>query len=95
MSILIELFHTTVDTIWDVVPIVAIIFGFQIFVLRKRVPNLRRIITGFVLVLLGLSLFLEGLQAALFPLGKLMAEQLTDPVFISHGSNQPLEWHDY
>jgi hypothetical protein len=95
MELLLELYHTTLDTIWDVLPIAAIIFGFQIFVLRKRVQHLRQILTGFLLVLLGLSFFLEGLQAALFPLGKLMAEQLTNPAFLSAGSDQPLQWHDY
>ena len=39
-------------------------------------------ITGLVLVLLGLACFLEGLERALFPLGKLMAEQLTAPEFL-------------
>jgi hypothetical protein len=90
-----QFLDVTISTVGDVLPIAAIIFGFQLFVLRKRIPNLRRIITGFILVLLGLSFFLEGLQAALFPLGKLMAEQLTNPEFISAGSEQPLEWHDY
>ncbi len=33
-------------------------------------------------MLLGFGFFLEGLEAALFPLGQLMAQQLTDPVFI-------------
>ena len=37
---------------------------------------------GLVFVLLGLALFLEGLEMALFPLGRLMAEQLTAPGFI-------------
>ena len=37
---------------------------------------------GFVYVLIGLAFFLEGLELALFPLGKLMAAQLTDPAFM-------------
>lgn len=60
-----------------------IIFGFQWLVLRKPITNLKKIVTGFVLVLLGLGFFLKGLELALFPLGKLMAEQLTDPTFIA------------
>lgn len=66
----------------DVVPIVVILFGFQIFVLKRKMANLGAVITGFVLVLLGLTFFLEGLEKALFPLGKLMAQQLTDPSFL-------------
>jgi hypothetical protein len=96
MQIIIDLFNTMLSTVWDVLPIAAIIFGFQFLVLRKPVPNLKKIITGFVLVLLGLAFFLEGLEAALFPLGKLMALQLTDPAFISQGEEVLiLDWWHY
>ena len=61
-------------------PTAVIIFGFQLLNLRKPIPNLRKIVTGFVLVLLGLEFFLEGLETALFRLGKLMAQQLTNIV---------------
>lgn len=96
MDILVDLFYTILATIWDVLPIAAIIFGFQLAVLRKPIPNVKRIISGFILVLLGLGFFLEGLEAALFPLGKLMAQQLTDPAFISSGQAGFIpEWWDY
>ena len=64
-------------TLFDVLPIVAILFGFQVLVLRRRLPNPRRILLGFVYAVLGLALFLVGLEEALFPLGRIMAEQLT------------------
>ncbi len=96
MQILIDLVFTIGTTIWDVLPIAIIIFGFQLLVLRKPVPNLRKIVGGFILVLLGLGFFLEGLEAALFPLGKLMAQQLTDPAFISAGNiSGVIGWWDY
>jgi len=96
MSILTDLLSTILTTIWDVLPIVAVIFGFQFFVLRKPIPNLKKILTGFFLVLLGLGFFLEGLDAALFPLGKLMALQLTDPAFISSDNPEiTLYWWNY
>ena len=96
LQIFIDLVLTILDTIWDVLPIAVIIFGFQLLILRKPIPNLRKIITGFVLVLLGLGFFLEGLEAALFPLGKLMAQQLTDPVFIAAGNPDGIiDWWDY
>jgi len=96
MQILTELLNTLVATIWDVLPIAVIIFGFQLWVLRKPIPNLKNIIVGFVLVVLGLAFFLEGLQAALFPLGKLMAQQLTDPAFITLNTTQAdLSWWNY
>ena len=34
---------TLLDTVSDVLPIAAIIFGFQFFVIRKRIPNLKRV----------------------------------------------------
>jgi len=96
MHIFLDLIKVLLGTVWDVLPIALIIFGFQIFVLRKALSNLKKIITGFVLVLLGLAFFLEGLEAALFPLGKLMAQQLTDPSFIAHGKAlSELHWLDY
>jgi hypothetical protein len=69
-------------TVDDVLPILAILVGAQVLVLRMRIPNLPRVILGFFLVLLGLAFFLGGLERALFPLGKLMAEQLTAPDFL-------------
>ena len=73
---------TLVLTIRDVIPILAILFGFQLFVLRRKIPNLKNVIIGFVFVLFGLVFFLLGLEKALFPLGKLMAAQLTNPEFL-------------
>jgi hypothetical protein len=98
MDLLRLIWETTISTVVDVLPIGAIIFGFQIFVIRKPIPNLKRVLKGFAYVLVGLALFLIGLEKALFPLGKLMAEQLTDPTFITGGVNvvsEALNWQDY
>ena len=88
MELLRDLGGIFLTTVFDVLPIVAILLGFQIFVLRGTVPNLKNVLLGFVYVLVGLVFFLEGLELALFPLGKLMAQQLTDPGFIAglHGA---------
>ena len=96
LQIFIDLLLTIASTVWDVLPIVIVIFGFQRLVLGKPIANRKKILTGFVLVLLGLAFFLEGLEAALFPLGRLMAQQLTDPVFIAGDDiGRVLEWWDY
>lgn len=96
MHVLTDLITAIAATFWDVVPIAAIIFGFQLVILRKPIPNLKKIVSGFVLVLLGLGFFLEGLEMALFPLGRLMARQLTDPAFISGDDiGAVLDWWDY
>ena len=98
MELIKHLLNTGLSTITDVLPIAAIIFGFQLFVLRERIPNLKRVLTGFVYVLIGLTLFLVGLEEALFPAGKLMAQQLTDPAFIRGSvaaAGEVLQWQDY
>ncbi|MCW9014853.1 MAG: DUF1538 domain-containing protein [Gammaproteobacteria bacterium] len=98
IDLLVEILQMLLATIVDVVPIAGIIFGFQFLVIRKPVPNLRRVIYGFLYVLLGLSLFLLGLEKALFPLGRLMAEQLTNPAFIYGNIEQlaqTIHWSDY
>jgi hypothetical protein len=82
MDWLAQLARIFLDTLGDVIPIAGILFGFQILVLRRRIPHLGRVLLGFLLVLLGLTFFLMGLEQALFPLGKVMAAQLTDPHFL-------------
>lgn len=77
--------QSLVATVDDVIPILGILVGFQVLVLRRPIPNLRQVVVGFLLVLLGLAFFLEGLERALFPLGRLMAQQLTDPGFLGLG----------
>lgn len=98
MSIDNLLISTFMTTIGDVLPIVFIIFGFQFLVLRRPIANMKRVMSGLVLVVFGLAFFLVGLEQALFPMGKLMATQLTDPDFI-HGKlanlTDTLEWQDY
>jgi hypothetical protein len=66
----------------DILPIAAIIIGFQLLVIRKPLPNPKKTLIGFVYVLLGIAFFLEGLDMALFPLGKLMATELTSTEFL-------------
>ncbi len=62
---------------FDVLPILAIIFFFQYMVLKKEIKNLKDILIGFVLVIIGLYAFVLGLEMGLFTLGETMAFQLT------------------
>ena len=82
------------DTAAAVLPVAVFLLGFQVVVLRRRIPHLARIAAGFCLVVAGLALFLLGLDLGLFPLGRLMAQQLTSdslmPVSASVAS-----WKDY
>jgi hypothetical protein len=94
MEHLATLWGSLLATIDDVLPIIGILVGFQVVILRRRIPNLKRVLLGFVFVLLGLTFFLEGLERALFPLGKLMAEQLTATDFLGlTGSETSMSEH--
>ena len=98
MDLLTHILDTLKQTLFDLIPIIAIIFFFQLVVLRQKISNLKNILLGLLYVLLGLGLFLVGLEQALFPLGNLMAIQLTDPAFIYAGVEsiaQNVHWADY
>jgi len=65
------------SVVMDVVPILAVIFFFQYVVLKKPIENLKNVLVGFSLVILGLDAFIIGLELGLFSLGETMAFQLT------------------
>jgi len=82
----------------DVLPIAAFLFIFQWLVIGEKMSNHRQIVVGFIFVVIGLGLFLVGLEQTLFPLGRLMAEQLTDPGFLFESVGRvssELTWQDY
>jgi hypothetical protein len=92
MELLIETGHTLLTTCRDVLPILALLVGFQLLVLRQPLPQWKSLAVGFLYVLAGLTLFLVGLKKALFPVGKLMAAQLTAPGFVFGTETAPAEW---
>ncbi len=65
------------NVVLDVAPIIAIIFFFQYVILKKPIENLKSVIIGFILVIIGLYAFILGLEMGLFRLGESMALQLT------------------
>lgn len=83
MAFFVDFAEILLVTLIDVLPIIILITSFQLLVLRQPIPHLRRLVVGGVYVVVGLALFLAGLEKALFPLGKIMAAQLSDPSFIS------------
>ncbi len=72
-----ETLMTLVDTIKDVLPILVVIFFFQYFIIKKPVAHLHKIMTGIIMVILGLYAFIVGLEMGLFPIGETIALQLT------------------
>jgi hypothetical protein len=87
-----KIFYLLFDMLLNIAPIIIILFIFQAAVIRQKIPNLAPIIIGFVMVWIGLTLFIVGLEQSLFPLGKIMAKQLTSYDFIN---NTNPNWTDY
>ena len=62
------------DGLRDLAPIILVIAFFQIVVLQQPFPNLGSIVVGLLCVIAGLTLFIQGLESGLFPLGEAIAE---------------------
>ena len=62
-----------VEAFRDLTPIIVVILFFQEIVLNQQIPNLDELLTGLLFVLVGLALFIRGLEIGLFPLGEAMA----------------------
>ena len=95
MELLARIPAVSLDTVRDEAPLIGLVLFFYIVVLRRRPPNPGRVVVGFVYVTIGLALFLIGLEKALFPLGKTMAAQLTDPAFLGLAEGATAHWLDY
>ena len=61
------------ESFYDLLPIVLVIGFFQLVVLKQPIPNLLEILIGSFFVLIGLTLFVQGLEMVLFPLGESLA----------------------
>lgn len=92
MSFLDDLRRVLGETVLDVLPIVSILVVFQVFVLRRALPQPRRLVLGFAFVLVGLVLFLLGLERAIFPIGRAMAARLTAPAFLGADATPGDPW---
>ena len=68
------LFRQALGAARDLAPIIAVIAFFQVVVLQQPFPNLGSVIVGLVCVLAGLTLFIQGLESGLFPLGEALAQ---------------------
>jgi hypothetical protein len=57
----------------DLLPIILVVSFFQLFVLQQPFPNLGKMISGILFVMIGMTLFIRGLEMGLFPVGESMA----------------------
>jgi hypothetical protein len=61
------------DSARDLLPIILVISFFQFAVLQQPIPNFGEIAIGILFVVIGLTLFVQGLNMGLFPIGESMA----------------------
>ncbi|MBW1896324.1 MAG: DUF1538 domain-containing protein [Deltaproteobacteria bacterium] len=72
-TLLRQLFRKLKEAGRDLLPIILVITGFQLAVLRQPFPELLEMLMGVGLVVAGLMLFVQGLEMGLFPIGEAMA----------------------
>ena len=68
-----RLFRLIISSCLDLAPILLVVLAFQLLVIRQPIPNVAELIAGSLLVVLGLTFFMLGLEQSLFPVGESMA----------------------
>ncbi len=68
------IFRRLVGSVQDLAPIILVIAFFQIVVIQQPFPNLWNVVTGLACVVVGLALFIQGLESGLFPIGEALAQ---------------------
>jgi len=71
-----SLYKTLLASFRDLIPIVVVILIFQFFVVKQPLPSLADLMIGLMMVVIGLTLFIKGLDLGLFPIGNSMAHAL-------------------
>ncbi len=73
MKLLKVALNSFLDSLRDLLPIILVIGFFQLVVLQQPIPNFDEILLGVLFVAIGLTLFVQGLNMGLFPIGETMA----------------------
>ncbi len=60
------------ETLGSVLPLAGILLVIQLVIFRKPLHNTREFVVGFILTIIGLHLFLRGVEMSLIPLGDLV-----------------------
>jgi hypothetical protein len=68
--------RSLLNSLRDLLPVVAVVVFFQLAVLQQPLPNLVQLMSGMLLVVLGLTFFINGLEMGLFPIGESLAHAL-------------------
>ncbi len=68
------IFRRLTGSVQDLAPIILVIAFFQIVVIQQPFPNLWNVVMGLACVVVGLALFIQGLESGLFPIGEALAQ---------------------
>jgi len=77
MPFLRAFFRQSLDSLRDIAPVLLVVGFFQFVVIRQPLPEdltIFNLAIGLVSVVLGLTLFVQGLQVGLFPIGENLAQ---------------------
>jgi hypothetical protein len=64
------------DSLRDLLPVVLVVVFFQLAVLKQPLSNVGQLVGGLLMVVLGLTFFVRGLEMGLFPVGESLAYAL-------------------
>jgi hypothetical protein len=73
LTLLRSFFRKLKEALSDLLPIIVVITVFQLAILRQPFPELLEVLMGVALVVIGLMLFVQGLEMGLFPIGEALA----------------------
>lgn len=60
-------------SLYDLLPIILVVAFFQLIILQQPLPELLEILSGTLMIIVGLMLFVQGLTLGLFPIGEAVA----------------------
>ncbi len=69
------LFKLLGNSFKDLLPIILVIAFFQIFILQQVPKDLSSILIGLLIVAVGLTIFIQGLEIGIFPIGENLAHE--------------------
>ena len=74
IRVAVAMLRRTADSLRDLAPIILVVVFFQVVVLQQPFPDIWSVTVGLLCVVAGLTLFIQGLESGLFPLGEVLAQ---------------------
>lgn len=78
ISFFLNLVKKLFSAFFNILPILVVVTFFQLVIIKQPFSNLAAVISGLIFVVIGLFLFIQGLEIGLFPLGEKMAFQFAE-----------------